>query len=199
MNSSEDERKITRKEAPHYKAPDDDEVETAFAVEMRQYEEEEEQREAQEHALEYMHECYALRSKLRELQSNHELELARLETQYQSKIAELRAAVFNISEMVEYVKAKFSLASAKDFKTMCYRLFLNRGERVDEETVTLLDGIDEVIKQREAKHQIIKIPNAGQVNISPQAVVNLVKEDKTSELELETLRSALPLGSSKKP
>jgi hypothetical protein len=178
MKPSEDNREISREEARRYDAPNDFEIESMFAAGVRQNEEEEEQREAQEHALEYMHECYDLRSKLRELQSNHELELARLETQYQAQIADLKAAVFNISEMVEYVKAKFSLASAKDFKTMCYRLFLNRGERVDEDTVKLLDGIDEVIRQREAKRQIIEIPTAGQVNISPKMVVNHIKDEE---------------------
>lgn len=178
MNPSEDNHEITSEEPRHSWPIDDTESDFMFAAWVRNSDEEEEKREAQEHALEYMHECYALRSQLRDLQSNHELELARLETQYKSKIADLRAVVFNISEMVEYVKAKFPLSSAKDFKTMCYRLFLNRGERVDEETVKLLDGIDEAIIQRDAPRQTIHIPQAGQVNINPQEVVNQQKEEK---------------------
>lgn len=178
MKKSYDEREMTQEEAVHYQAPDDAESDFMFARGLRETEEIEERLDAQEHALEYLHECEALRREVYDLKRNHELEMARQEAQYQTRIADLKAVVFNISEMVEYVKNNFPLSSAKDFKTMCYRLFLNRGDRVDEETVKLLDGIDEAIRHREAKSQNVNFAAVSQVNINPQNVHNHGKEEK---------------------
>lgn len=157
---------------------DDAESDFMFARGLRETEELEEKREAQEHALEYLHECEALRREVYDLKRGHELEMARQEAQYNSKIADLKAAVFNISEMVEYVKNNFPLSSAKDFKTMCYRLLLKRGDGVDVNIVKLLDGIEDAIRQREAKSQSINFASVSQVNINPQNVHNHEKDEE---------------------
>lgn len=86
--------------------------------------------------------------------------------------------VFPIVEMVEYVKQNFSKTAANEFCTMCYRMLLHQGNKIDENIAQMLDNVDAAIIQRDAKRQIIEIPTAGQVNINPQTVVNQVKEEK---------------------
>ena len=81
-----------------------------------------------------------------------------------------------ISEMVEYVKKNYSKSAASEFCTMCYRLLLRQGGRIDEDTAQLLDGIDSAIILRDAPHPNVDISSAHQVNINPQKVENFFKE-----------------------
>lgn len=83
-----------------------------------------------------------------------------------------------ISEMVEYVKKNYSKSAASEFCTMCYRLLLRQGGRIDEDTAQLLDGIDSAIILRDAPHPNVDISSAHQVNINPQKVENNFKEAK---------------------
>jgi hypothetical protein len=77
-----------------------------------------------------------------------------------------------VSEMVEYVKKNYSKSAASEFCTMCYRLLLRQGGRIDEATAQMLDEIDSAIIQRDAPQQKVNIQEANQVNINPKEVNN---------------------------
>lgn len=89
---------------------------------------------------------------------------------------------FPVAEMIEYVKDKFSLSSANEFITMCYRLFQRHGNVIDEETAQQLDNIEEAIRLREAKDQIYNFHTPHTININPQKVETKYLGD-TSEPE----------------
>ena len=46
-----------------------------------------------------------------------------------------------------------------------------------EDTFKVIDGIVPGVIEREKPHQTIEIPQAGQVNINPQQVINQTKEE----------------------
>ncbi len=122
-----------------------------------------------------------LEEDIRKLQASYEIERARQAAIYRATqipdkddrmTAQDKRPYLLLTDMVAYVKEKYSMSSAKEFITMCYRLFIRNDKMIDEDTATLLDGIEEDIRSREANHQTIEIPYASQVNINPQSVNN---------------------------
>lgn len=133
--------------------------------------------------------CEALQRQMEEMRSGHETEIALLEAKHEAELSELKAKLkagakpqakpakpadkaaqgkpaFLIDEMIEYVKEKYSTSSANEFATMCYRLYLRHGKVVDEATASLLDGIEEAVRIREAQRQVLNIHDPHQVNIN---------------------------------
>ena len=84
---------------------------------------------------------------------------------------------FKLIDMIDYVKKKFSFASAAEFTKMCYGLIIKNNRAIDEETAELLDGIDEAILLRDAHQQIFNMSNIQQFNNNPHQVINQAKED----------------------
>ena len=117
------------------------------------------------------------------------MELARMEAKYEKAVkaledtAKIEETVENatnelaltVSEMAAHVKERFSKAGAEEFITMYYRLAMKHGN-LDEETCKIIDGIVPAVIERDKSHQTIEIPQAGQVNISPQQVHNHMKD-----------------------
>ena len=154
----------------------------------------------------YKQKCNEADKRCEELQKSHELEIARLEAQYKSEIEELQLQLqqystehpeikmneqeqnrdnesskdemmIPIGELANYVKTCFSKTGGAEVGVMLYHFASDRGP-IDEKTGKLIDGILPAIMERDKPHQRIEIPQAGQVNIGPQKVINQAKEDE---------------------
>jgi len=126
-----------------------------------------------------------------EQKKTYERKLALLKANYESIIKELEEKIkpgevgkcvkdelaFPVVEMLDHVKERFSKAAAEEFITMYYRLALKFG-KLDEKTCEMIDGIIPAIILREKSQNVIDIASAGQVNISPQQVINSTEEVK---------------------
>lgn len=126
-----------------------------------------------------------------EQKKTYEMELARMEAKYERAVKELEDTTkteetvekttselaLTVSEMAAHVKERFSKAGAEEFITMYYRLAIKHGN-LDEGTCKIIDEIVPAVIQRDVIRQTIEIPQAGQVNINPQEVVNHFKDEK---------------------
>ena len=81
---------MTREEAVHYQCPDIEEYDRMFAAGYNQTMEEEEEKYAQKHALEYKRENDVLRVQIQEQRKSHEMEIARLKAYYEAEVSKLK-------------------------------------------------------------------------------------------------------------
>lgn len=188
--SSDMDEEMTEEEIIHYQMQGelDSDYDFMFAAGLRQTMEEEEERDAKEHALEYKRECDALRNQLHEQKKLHELEITRLEAQYKAELNRLRMErnrlahepqeqrpvasdssemKLGVSEVAAHVKERFSKTGAEEVSTMLYH-FAMEHECLTRETFRLIDGIVPAVIQRDKPHQSVDITTAGQVNINPE-------------------------------
>lgn len=124
----------------------------------------------------------------------HEMELARLEAQYKSEIVDLKTRLkaqpaveetptdreaeptaheftLTLTELVDYMKERFSEASANEVITMLLRMSIKKSNMNDEE-FKLIDSIIPAILQRDAPRQTYNINDPGHVYINPEKVEN---------------------------
>lgn len=97
--------------------------------------------------------------------------------EHEQKTVEHDEIAFKLTEMVDYVKKKFSKSAASEFSTMCYSMIVKSNKTIDDETAELLDGIDVAIISRDANHQAFYLPNVQQFNNNPQKVINNTSEE----------------------
>lgn len=115
--------------------------------------------------------------RINEIEFNHQYELKALreklerKTLIQEQKKDPHVLLFTFTEMVEFVKSRFSKAGAEEFTNMLYNLAIKHGY-LDEEISKVIDGIVPAIQQREKGNTTIQIPEAQQVNINPQNVNN---------------------------
>lgn len=130
----------------------------------------------------------------------YEMELSRLESEYLQMIRELEARLdtlpaipqegqqnygdssnqemsFTVLEMAEFVKKQFDRAGGADFTNMFYQL-ARKYNHLDEDICRIVDGIVPAILQRNTLHQTLEFHDTNMVNINPQNVHNLRKEEK---------------------
>ena len=132
-----------------------------------------------------------------------EMEHARKEAQYKSEIESLKAQLglnaekesaspihtpqnmrsskdisVSLYDLVTIVKDRFSKSGAEEVCTMLYHLALEHGA-IDEATFKLIDDIVPAVIQRDKPQQTVEIPQAGQVNINPQQVINEITDKKS--------------------
>lgn len=148
-------------------------------------------------AMHYREERDALSLQLEEMKKSHALELAKLEAKYKAEIEVLRkdneklirwplrkkltqstlssqgsdVLVFNINDVVAYVKERFSKAGSEEICAMLYRFALEYGNQ-SKETFELIDSILPAIFYRDHPHQTFEFPNVQQFNNNPGTVVN---------------------------
>jgi len=141
----------------------------------------------------------SLKTQLADLQKSHEMEMARMEAKYKGEIEKIRIErnklahepvvvktpikeakpkelTLTLSEVATFVKERFSRAGANEVCTMLYSKASDHGF-LGEDTFKVIDGIVPGVIEREKPHQTIEIPQAGQVNINPQQVINQTKEE----------------------
>lgn len=148
-------------------------------------------------ARQYLQERNALKLQLEELQASYTMELARMEAKYQAEIERLRqensrfirwpsknrsdalepsqwssdVLMFNLDEVAEHVKERFSKSGAEEVSAMLYRLAVKHGA-LGEETLKLIDSIVPAILKRNTPQQILKLSNVQQFINNPEKVVN---------------------------
>lgn len=146
--------------------------------------------ELQSLAAQYKQERDEARQQLEEQKKTYDIKIAQLEEQYDKAVNELsetnkaveaaktssQELSLTIGEMAAHVRERFSKSGAEEFIAMYYRLALKHGD-LNEETCKAIDDIIPAILRRSVLHQTIEIPQAGQVNISPQNVNNYPKEE----------------------
>ncbi len=145
--------------------------------------------------------CKELNHELVEQQHQHELEISKMEAQYETEIVALKKKLallsgeekvaeacsttgesdskdiaLSVSEMVAHVKECFDEAAAYQFCHLFYSLASKHGH-LNKEASALIDSIIPAIKVREARHQTINIPTVQQLNLNPKEVVNHTKEE----------------------
>jgi hypothetical protein len=144
-------------------------------------------------ARQYLQERNALKMELEELQASHAMELARMEAQYQAEVEKLRAEnnrfirwpskkrpdaqepaqwssnvlMFNLDEVADYMKERFSKSGAEEVSAMLYHLAVKHGA-LGEETLKLIDSIVPAILKRSTLHQIFNLQHVEQFNNNPQ-------------------------------
>ena len=199
--TSDNDDVMTKEEIIHYQMQGDlaNDYDFMFAANLKQTMEEEEERDAKEHALEYKRECDALRNQLREQKKSYELEITRLEAQYKAEInrlkkernrlahepsthpasskADEKELKMGVSEVAAHVKERFSKPGAEEVCTMLYH-FAMEHNCLTKDIFILIDGIVPAIIKREMPHQTFNMPNVQQFNNNPQQVINQTKEDK---------------------
>lgn len=197
---SDIDEEMSREEIIHYQMQGDleNDYDFMFAANLRQTMEEEEERDAKEHALEYKRECDALRNQLREQKKSHELEMTRLEAQYKAEIDQLRMErnklahesmaqqaspkpdedemKLGVTEVATHVKERFSKTGAEEVSTMLYH-FAMEHDCLTKEIFNLIDGIVPAVILRDTPHQTFNMSNVQQFNNKPHQVINRVKEE----------------------
>ena len=145
----------------------------------------------------YKQECETLKLEREEVRRSHAMELARIEAKYQAEIERLQQEnnrflrwpskkrvgelkpsewssdipVFNINEMSDYMKERFSKSSAEEVCAMLYHLVVKHGN-LSEETLKLIDSIVPAILKRNKLQQIFNLHHVSQFNNNPGTVVN---------------------------
>lgn len=188
---------MTREEAVHYQCPDIEEYDRMFAAGYNQTMEEEEEKYAQKHALEYKRENDVLRVQIQEQRKSHEMEIARLKAYYEAEIKKVkhernllahgtipvaedlkhRELKLPVSEIVEYVKEIFSKSGAQEVSTMLFQFAIDH-KFLEIDVLKQISGIIPAIQERDRHQNHIGITTAAQVNINPQQVINHTKEEK---------------------
>lgn len=141
-----------------------------------------------------------LKAQIDELQKSHEMELAKMEAQYKAEIDKIKKErnklahepetrkdqvaasgpkelTLTLSEVVAYVKERFSKSGADEICTMLYGKAVEHS-CLEEYVLKQIEGIIPAIIKRDMPHQTVEIPQAGQVNINPHKVENNFKEEK---------------------
>lgn len=135
-----------------------------------------------------------LKSQIDELQKSHKMELAKMEAQYKAEIDKIgkernrlahepeareeqdsapkpKELTLTLSEIVDFVKERFSRSGAAEMCTMLYGKAIEHN-RVDEDVFKLIEGIVPAIIKRDKPQTNVDIKEASQVNINPQEVIN---------------------------
>lgn len=141
----------------------------------------------------------SLKSQIADLKKSHAMEMAKKEAMYKAEIDKIRKErnklahepvvvktpikeakpkelTLTLSEVATFVMERFSRAGANEVCTMLYGKASEHGF-LGEDTFKVIDGIVPGVIEREKPHQTIEIPQAGQVNINPQQVINQTKEE----------------------
>ena len=79
--------------------------------------------------------------------------------------------MFNLDEMADYMKERFSKSGAEEVSAMLYHLAVEHGTMA-EETFRQIDSIVPAILKRNKLQQIFNLPNVSQFNNNPGTVVN---------------------------
>ena len=148
-------------------------------------------------AKQYKQERDALKSQLEELEKSHAMELARIEAQHQAVMKELmkengklirwpskkrtgelkpskwntNVLMFNLDEMADYMKERFSKSGAEEVSAMLYHLAVEHGT-LAEETFRQIDSIVPAILKRNKMQQIFNLHHVSQFNNNLGSVVN---------------------------
>ena len=122
------------------------------------------------------------------------MELAKMEAQYKAEIDKIgkernrlahepvareeqdsapkpKELTLTLSEIVDFVKERFSRSGAAEMCTMLYGKAIEHN-RVDEDVFKLIEGIVPAIIKRDKPQTNVDIKEASQVNINPQEVIN---------------------------
>lgn len=183
-----EDEKLTKEEIMHYQCQDiEEDYDQMFAAGLQWTMDEEEAKDAQEHALEYKRERDALKIQIDELKKAHAMELTRMKAAYQAEMVTLREernrlahghgvkpvdeAVdrepsVTIAEVVSLVKERFTKNGAMEVTTLLFHL---AGEKdiMTKEIFKLIDGIVPAVINRE--HQSFNFNNTvHQVNVNNQ-------------------------------
>lgn len=189
-----EDEEMTKEEIIHYQCQDIEEYDRMFAAGLQWTMDEEEAKDAQEHALDYKHERDALKYQIEELKKSHAMELARVKAAYQAEMATLREErnrlahcqgarpvdeatdnepTVTIVEVVNLVKERFTKIGAMEVSTLLFHLAGEKGIMTNE-IFKLIDGIVPAVINRE--HQSFNFNNTvHQVNINSE-VENKHKE-----------------------
>ena len=140
-----------------------------------------------------------LKAQIDELQKSHDMELAKMEAQYKAEIdkikkernklahtpearkeqasaTEPKELTLTLSEIVAFVKERFSRSGAAEISTLLFSKAIEHNN-IGEDTFKLIKGIIPAIIKRDKPQQTVEIPQAGQVNISPKQVITQLKEE----------------------
>ena len=179
---------MTTEEIVHYQCQDiEEDYDRMFAAGLQWTMDEEEAKDARDHALEYKRERDALKNQLEGLQKVHAMELTRMKAAYQAKMATLREErnrlahypvqcpiektvdskpSLTIAEVVNLVKERFTKNGALEVSTLLFHL---AGEKniLTNEVFKLIDGIVPAVINRE--HQTFNFNNTvQQVNVNSE-------------------------------
>ena len=130
----------------------------------------------------------ALRNQIREQKLFYESEITRLEEHYKDEINRLEIELnksaheaspksekeemkLDVSEVVAYVKERFSKSGAEEMSIMLYH-FAGEHDCLTKKIFKLIDGIVPAIMHRDALHQTFSMPNIQQFNNNPRKVLN---------------------------
>lgn len=185
-----EDEKLTKEEIVHYQCQDiEEDYDQMFAAGLQWTMDEEEAKDAQEHALEYKRERDALKIQIDELKKAHAMELTRMKAAYQAEMATLREErnrlahcqgarpvdeatdnepTVTIVEVVNLVKERFTKIGAMEVSTLLFHLAGEKGIMTNE-IFKLIDGIVPAVLSRDTQHQSFNFNNTvHQVNVNNQ-------------------------------